>query len=138
MAAGSFAFPVLLIFFGGVIVPSTNGLEKVANSLVALAIVVLMVRVARLGLFAEPSQLMVRDIFRTYKISWSEIAGFEVPPPHGTWRKTGIRIRLLDGRVISATLYTRGSLERTSLAARRVIDELARLLAESKARAAAG
>jgi len=37
-----------------------------------------------------------------------DIVRFEPPPPNGTLRRTGIRIVLTDGRVLSATAFTKG------------------------------
>jgi hypothetical protein len=115
-----------LIFLSGVLVNSTHGWEKIANGAAVLAFAVLGVRTARLGIFAWPERLVVRDFFRTYQIRWPEIASFEMPAPYGTWRKSGLRIHLIDGRVISATLYGRGQLD-TGRAVRTVVQELDRL-----------
>ena len=84
---------------------TTHGWEKVGSGAAFLVLVVLAIRIANLGIFAGPDQLVVRDYFRTYRIRWEKISGFEKPPPYGTLRKSGLRIHLSDGRVISATLY---------------------------------
>ena len=84
---------------------TTHGWEKVGSGAAFLVLVVLAIRIANLGIFAGPDQLVVRDYFRTYRIRWEEISSFERPPPYGTLRKSGLRIHLSDGRVISATLY---------------------------------
>jgi hypothetical protein len=115
-----------LVFLSGALVSSTHGWEKITNGAAVLAFAGLGVRTARLGIFAGPGQLLVRDYFRTYQIGWLEIACFEMPPRYGTWRNTGIRIHLTDGRLISAALYRRGRLDSGS-AARTVIQELDRL-----------
>jgi hypothetical protein len=93
------------IFFGGVVANSTHGWEKFASGAAMCVFAVLGIRIARLGIFAGPDELVVRDYFRSYRIAWREISAFEMPPQSGTLRKTGPRIRLLDGRLISATLY---------------------------------
>jgi hypothetical protein len=115
-----------LVFLSGALVSSTHGWEKIANGAAVLAFAILGVRTARLGIFAGSGQLLVRDYFRTYQIGWPEIARFEMPPRYGTWRNTGIRIHLTDGRLISATLYRRGRLD-SGRAARTVVQELERL-----------
>jgi hypothetical protein len=86
---------------------TTHGWEKAGSAAAFLILVALAIRIANLGIFAGPDRLVVRDYFRTYRIRWEEISGFEKPPPHGTFRKSGLRIHLSDGRVISATLYER-------------------------------
>jgi Bacterial PH domain len=115
-----------LVFLSGALVNGTHGWEKIANGAAVLAFAILGVRTARLGIFAGPEQLVVRDYFRTYQIGWPEIASFEMPPRYGTWRKTGLRIHLIDGRLISATLYQRGRLD-SGRAAHTVAQELDRL-----------
>jgi Bacterial PH domain len=115
-----------LVFLSGALVNSTHGWEKIADGAAVLAFALLGVRTARLGIYAEPEQLVVRDYFRTYQIGWPEIASFELPPRYGTWRKSGLRIHLIDGRLISATLYRRGRLD-SGRAGRTVVQELDRL-----------
>lgn len=115
-----------LIFFGGVIADNTHGWEKIASGVALLACVILGIRTARLGIFASSEQLVVRDYFRTYWIRWQDIASIEMPPRFGTWRKDGLRIRLTDGRLVSATLYARGRLD-FHHAPRAVVQELDRL-----------
>jgi Bacterial PH domain len=115
-----------LVFLSGALVNSTHGWEKIGNGAAVLGFAVLGVRTARLGIFAGPERLVVRDYFRTYQIGWPEIASFEMPPRYGTWRKSGLRIHLIDGQLISATLYRRGRLD-SGGAARTVVEELDRL-----------
>jgi len=115
-----------LVFLSGVLVTRTHGWEKIASGAAVLAFAVLGVRIARLGIFAGPDHLVVRDCFRTYQICWPEIARFEMPPRYGTWPKTGLRIHLTDGRLISATLYGRGRFD-TGRAAGTVVRELDKL-----------
>jgi hypothetical protein len=97
-----------LIFLSGVVTPTTHGWEKIASAAVVLAFVMLGIRIARLGIFAGRDQLVVRNYFRSYRIGWPEISAFEMPPPYGAVSKTGLRIHLVGGRVISAALYSRG------------------------------
>ncbi len=79
-----------------------------------------------MGIFAGPGHVVVRNYFRTYRIAWAEISGFEEPPPYGTFRKAGLRIHLSDGRLISATLYGRSGVD-SGKAARKVVGELEQL-----------
>ena len=114
-----------LIFLSGVLVSSTHGWEKIANGTAVAAFALLGVRTARLGIFATPEQLVVRDYFRSYHVLWSEIASFEMPS-YGAWRNVGLKIHLTDGRLISATLYGRTPLD-SGRVQRTVIQELDRL-----------
>lgn len=109
--------------FGGVVTNTTHGWEKIANGIALLAFAILGIRIARLGIFAGPDELVVRDYFRTYRIAWPDVSAFEMPPPYGTWRKAGLRIRLHDGRLISATLYARGRID-SGTAVRTVMEKL--------------
>ena len=114
------------VFLGGVV--STQGAEQIVLAGVVLACVLLGVRIVRLGIYAGPDQLVVRDYFRTYRVDWTAIAGFEPPPPYGALRKAGLRIRLADGRLISATLYAPNGLDTGHRATLDVIGQLSRLL----------
>jgi hypothetical protein len=115
-----------LVFLSGVLVNSTHSWEKATSGAAVLAFAVVGVCGARLGIFASSGELVVRDYFRTYRIRWPEIAFFEMPPRYGTRRKTGLRIHLTDGRLISATLYGRNVLG-SGRAACNVIRELDKL-----------
>ena len=115
-----------LIFLSGVLVSSTHGWEKIASGAAVAAFALLGIRTARLGIFAKPEQLVVRDYFRSYHVLWSAIATFEMPPPYGASRKVGLKIHLTDGRLISATLYGRTWLD-SGRGQRTVIQELDRL-----------
>jgi len=106
-------------------VPSTHGWEKIASGAAVLVCAIIGVRLARLGIFAGPDELLVRNFSRAYQIRWPEIARFEMPPA-GDLRKAGLRIHLIDGRLISATLYGRRQLDSHD-AARDTIQELEQL-----------
>lgn len=114
------------ICFGGMVANSTHGWEKFVCGAALLACAVWGIRIARLGIFAGPDQLVVRNYFRSYRITWQDISAFEIPTRYGTWRNAGLRIRLLNGRVISATLYARGRVD-SGRAARTVAEELEEL-----------
>ena len=67
------------------------------------------------GIFAGPEQVIVRNYFRTYRVGWAEIPGFD--PPHY------VGICLTDGAMIRATLFALGRGDR-GIAASQVIQEL--------------
>jgi hypothetical protein len=107
-------------------VDSTHGWEKVAAGAAFLACVTLAVRSWRLAIIARPDQLVVRNFFRTVRISWQDIAAFETPPPYGALWKAGLGIRMKDGRLIAATAFGRNQYEtgRVQAAVMRELEEL--------------
>lgn len=117
-----------LIFLSGIGVSSTHGWEKIANAVGLLACVALGVRIARVGIFAGPDKLLVRNYFTTYRVGWRDISAFGMPPAYGTLRKTGLRIHLADGRLVSASAYTLGPLDsrRAARTAVTALEELRR------------
>jgi hypothetical protein len=123
-----------LVFLSGLAAGNADGLQWVLAGVGLSAGVILIVRIARMGVFAEHQWLVVRNLFVSYKIAWSQIARFEMPPPYGTLRKTGLRICLQDDRLISARLYSRGGIDQfadvTGCSSGRVIEELRRLQQE--------
>jgi len=51
---------------------------------------------------------MVRNYFSTHQIRWPEIARFEYQASSkaGSWRKSGLKIQLSDGHLISVSAYS--------------------------------
>jgi hypothetical protein len=99
---------------------------KAASGAAALVFAYLAIRAARAAIVAEADHLVVRDMHRTYRIGWREIARFETPPSYGTWRKAGLRIHLIDGQMISVIAYAQGLLD-TGRPEATVVRELERL-----------
>jgi Bacterial PH domain len=85
--------------------------QRVACSLGCAGLLVVVVRSARLGIFTSVDGVLFRNVFRTEHASWAEIVTFEPPPAYGTWRKAGLRARLVDDRVIASTAVQRGLVE---------------------------
>ncbi len=111
-----------VIFLAGAGSPTTHGWEKVASATVVLAFAILGIRIAMTGIFAGPEQVIVRNYFRTYRVGWAEIPGFD--PPHYVGRgQNGLGICLTDGAMIRATLFALGRGDR-GIAASQVIQEL--------------
>jgi hypothetical protein len=69
----------------------------------------------RCGILVEPGWVTNRRILWARRVTAGDIAGFEPPPPYGTLRRTGIRIALRDGRVLSATAFARWKLDDDSM-----------------------
>lgn len=90
--------------------------QRTVCTVAALAGIALAVRVARLAMVATPDHLLVRNIFRTCKVPWKQIASIEPPKQYGATRKTGIVITRTDGSSLSATAYVRGPHNRAQFA----------------------
>ena len=69
----------------------------------------------RCGILVEPGWMTNRRLLWADRVAAGEIAGFEPPPPYGALRRTGIRIALRDGRVLSATAFSRWKLDDESM-----------------------
>jgi hypothetical protein len=78
------------------------------------------VRIFRQGIFADTTGVMVRNVFRTYRLRWPDIDHFEQPPPYGRRWNAGLRICLKNGAVVPAQLYARGPFSKSSFAAAEV------------------
>jgi hypothetical protein len=69
----------------------------------------------RSGILVEPGRMTNRRMLTTNRVSSRDIARFEPPPAYGAIRRTGIRIVLFDGRVLSATAFTKGKMDNDSV-----------------------
>jgi hypothetical protein len=90
--------------------------SRVFYGLIAVASLFLMVKVARMGIFANEAGLTVRNVFRNQRAMWSEIAGFERPTAYGPLRRTGLKVVLRERPAIFASLYSAGPLNRPGFA----------------------
>jgi Bacterial PH domain len=75
---------------------------RITDGVSAVVFAYVTVRSFQLAIVARPDQLVVRNIFRTVRISWENIARFEPAPEYGI---ASMRIRLRDGRVIAVTAF---------------------------------
>jgi hypothetical protein len=71
--------------------------------------------VLRTGILIEPGLVTNRRMLRTSRVPAGDIVRFEPPPPYGTIRRTGIRIVLVNGKVLSATAFAKGQLDKDSV-----------------------
>jgi hypothetical protein len=120
---------VALVLFIGVFNSQDDPLGwRITEPVASFVLVCLGVRCWRLAIVAGPDHLVVRNYFRTVRISWQNIAGFEPPPPYATLGKSGLKIRLTDGRVIAATAGGRTQYDtgRVQAALMRELEELRR------------
>lgn len=90
--------------------------SRVFYGLIAVASMFLMVKVARMGIFADEAGLTVRNVVRNQRAMWSEIAGFERPTAYGALRRTGLKVVLRERPAIFASLYSAGPLNRPGFA----------------------
>lgn len=72
------------------------------------------VGVFRQGVWSRPTGISVRNVFRRYRASWSEVAAIEPPPPYGKLGNSGLQIILKSGKRISAALYAAGPFSRST------------------------
>jgi hypothetical protein len=77
----------------------------------AAAFVALAARTARLAVIVGDSAVVVRNVFRSYRLPWPEIASVAGPPPYGTRWRAGVQLRLRDGRTVSASAFVRGRID---------------------------
>lgn len=82
---------------------------RIAAGLVAACGYLFSWRVARLAIVVEGDQLVIRNLFRTYRLERSSISAIEQPSRRAQrllyTLKAGIRVVRADGRVVSATAY---------------------------------
>lgn len=90
--------------------------SRIFYGVMAAASLFVGIRWFRMGIFVTPTQVVVRNVFSTARLSWSEITGFGKPPPYGALRKAGLLIRLRDGTTVSATLFGSGMFNRATFA----------------------
>lgn len=69
----------------------------------------------RSGVLVEPGWVTNRRMLWTNRVPANDIARFEPPPAYGTVRRTGIRIVLHDGSIISAAAFAKGKVDNDSL-----------------------
>ncbi len=103
-----------LILLSGIMVPSTTWWEKLLLGLALAALILVMARVARLAVVAEPAGLVIKNLRNTHRIPWSDIETITEPGPIpvAVYRENALARRdmklqvvLHDGTVIAATIY---------------------------------
>lgn len=76
-----------------------------------LATVALGVRVSRLAVILDARGVLVRNVFRDYRLAWEDIAAVRPPAEYGAWRDTGVCIERKDGGYVSASAFSLGPLD---------------------------
>lgn len=104
----------LLIAVSGLFAAGPDGSDSptvlqqlIVAPLAALALWIT-VGVFRQGVWSGPSGVSVRNVFRRYRATWSEVEAIEPPPPYGRMGTAGLQIILKGGHRISAALYAAG------------------------------
>jgi hypothetical protein len=69
----------------------------------------------RSGIVIEPGLVTNRRMLITNRVPAADVVRFDAPPPYGTARRTGIRIVLVTGKVLSATAFSKGLLDKGSV-----------------------
>lgn len=90
--------------------------SRIFYGAIALSSAFVIVRWFRSGIFATRSGLIVRNLFKTFRISWDEVAGFRRPARYGRMRNAGLGICLRDGSTRFSSLYAAGPFNKESFA----------------------
>lgn len=90
--------------------------SRVFYGLMALLSLFLMFKVARMGIFADRDGLTIRNVFRTHRIEWREVAGFERAARYGGFRRTGLKVVLRNRAPVFAALYSAGPFNKSTFA----------------------
>jgi hypothetical protein len=72
-------------------------------------------RAIRCGILVQPGWMTNRRMLWTNRVPAQDIARFEPPPSYGALGRTGIRVVLHDGRVLSATAFSKGKIDDDSV-----------------------
>jgi len=70
------------------------------------------VGVFRQGIWSRSDGIVVRNVFRSYRASWSDVQDIERPPSYGKMGKAGLQVVLANGERISAALFAAGPFSR--------------------------
>lgn len=90
--------------------------SRVFYALMAVVSLFLMVKVARMGIFADHRGLTIRNVLRTHRIAWREIASFQRPTGYGAFRRTGLKVVLRNRPPVFASLYSAGPFNKPGFA----------------------
>ncbi|WP_346619567.1 hypothetical protein [Blastococcus montanus] len=67
------------------------------------------------AILVEPGWVTVRRALWTHRVPASEVDRFEPPRTYGSFRQTGLRVVLRDGRVLSGTAFNKGPIDSDSV-----------------------
>lgn len=71
-------------------------------------------RILHMAIVLSPGLVTIRGLWSTRSVRAADVLRFEPPPPYGTLLRAGLRVVLLDGRVLTA-VFGHGRLDDESL-----------------------
>lgn len=92
-----------LLFLGMTLSGGVLWWARVLAGLAFVALAILMWRVAGLGIYAGPGDLVIRNLRNTHRIRWHQVEDICVGTLPG--QEVGLLVRLKEGSQVSATLY---------------------------------
>lgn len=90
--------------------------SRVFYGTMAVVSIFLMIRIARMGIFADHTGLTIRNVFKTHRVEWSEVVGFERPATYGRMRRAGLKVMIRNRPPIYAALYSAGPFNKAGFA----------------------
>lgn len=90
--------------------------SRVFYGTMAVVSIILMIRIARMGIFADQTGLTIRNVIKTHRVEWSEVVGFERPAAYGRVRRAGLKVMIRNRPPIYAALYSAGPFNKACFA----------------------
>jgi hypothetical protein len=96
--------------------PTTEFFADIGTALAAGCVIIglgvtLAVRIDRIAIVSSPGRITIRGVWASRSGAASEIVRFEPPRAYGALRRTGLRVVLTSGRVLSADAFSKGPLD---------------------------
>ncbi len=95
---------------------ATTPQATVVPALAVLSVTALAVyRILHMAIVVNPGLVTIRGLWSTRSVRAADVLRFEPPPPYGTLLRAGLRVVLLDGRVLTAAVFGHGRLDDESV-----------------------
>ncbi|MDP9428153.1 MAG: hypothetical protein M3Q47_04420 [Actinomycetota bacterium] len=95
---------------------TTTPLANMVSALAVLSVAGLAVyRILHMAIAVTPGRVTVRGFWTTRSVRAADVLRFEPPPPYGTLLRAGLRVVLIDGRVLTACVFGLGQLDDESI-----------------------
>ena len=95
---------------------ATTPQATVVPALAVLSVTALAVyRILHMAIVVNPGLVTIRALWSTRSVRAADVLRFEPPPPYGTLLRAGLRVVLLDGRVLTAAVFSHGRLDDESV-----------------------
>jgi hypothetical protein len=113
----------LVLFMASVIaaglgseIAATNpsGARAIGVGLFALGLTIAY-RLVRMAVVVSPGLVTVRGLWGNRSVPAGDVIRFDPPPPYGAFRQSGVRVRLTNGRTLTAVVYQVGQLDGPSV-----------------------